>query len=112
MDMQGVLGAQERVHVCDEGESEMSKHTPGLWHAENSSVIDSQDQIVVTCIRGSVNRYDHAEDYATASLIAAAPDLLEALQVCLELIEVISPFESDTTRKARAAIAKATGEKE
>ena len=64
----------------------MNKHTPGPWHAENSSVIDSQDQIVVTCFRGSVNRYDHAEDYATARLIAAAPDLLEALKLVREAL--------------------------
>lgn len=57
----------------------MNKHTPGPWHAENSSVIDSQDQIVVTCFRGSVNRYDHAEDYATARLIAAAPAMYALL---------------------------------
>ena len=39
-------------------------------------------------------------------------DLLEALQDAIELIETISPFEGQTMRKARAAIAKATGETE
>ena len=45
-----------------------------------------------------------------ARLIAAAPDLLEALESALELIDVITPLEGDVQRKARAAIYKATGE--
>ena len=48
------------------------------------------------------------EEYET--LIAAAPDLLEALKDALDLIDSITPLEGATVRKARAAIAKATGE--
>ena len=37
-------------------------------------------------------------------------ELLEALEAALKLIELVMPIEGDVTRKARAAIAKATGE--
>ena len=46
---------------------------------------------------------------ANARLIAAAPELLEALEASLALIELGIPFEGAITRKIRAAIAKATG---
>ena len=37
-------------------------------------------------------------------------ELLGALEAALKLIELVMPIEGDVTRKARAAIAKATGE--
>ena len=43
-------------------------------------------------------------------LMAAAPDLLESLRLMVDLVELAVPFEGDTLRRARAAIAKATGE--
>lgn len=41
----------------------------------------------------------------TAAMAAEVERLREALESCLELIETISPFEGDTVRKARAALA-------
>ena len=38
-------------------------------------------------------------------------ELLEAMEAALKLIELVMPIEGDVTRKARAAIAKATGER-
>lgn len=55
-----------------------TKHTPGPWVAENSSVIGPDNKIICGCIRGSVDRKSHEEDYATARLIAAAPEYHEA----------------------------------
>ena len=57
---------------------------------------------------------DHSEQRANARLIAAAPDLLEAL---LMMFASIHPYRDDgtptipdeTVAKANAAIAKATG---
>ena len=43
-------------------------------------------------------------------LMAAAPDLLESLRLMVDLVELVVPLEGDTLRRARAAIAKATGE--
>ena len=42
-------------------------------------------------------------------LIEVNQELLEALEAALKLIELVMPIEGDVTRKARAAIAKATG---
>lgn len=85
------------------------KHTPGPWRAENSCVICPDGSIVTCCVRGSVDRKNQAEDWATARLIAAAPEMLEALQ------RLMSPTETmqdalDAAKQARAAIAKATGD--
>lgn len=55
------------------------------------------------------------DQYKTAALIAAAPDLLEALQYALERFECIPEHRDEIglyrtgARLARAAIAKATG---
>ena len=80
--------------------SEKTMHTPGPW--------------VVT--RGSWSKDCNAQyelegvkvlQAADARLIAAAPDLLEALQDALFLLW---PY-TEEAKKAVAAIAKATGEK-
>ena len=42
---------------------------------------------------------------------ALSANLLEALEAALKLIELVMPIDGDVTRKARAAIAKAAGEK-
>ena len=47
--------------------------------------------------------------YANGRLIAAAPDMLEALIDALALIELVMPIEGEVTRKVRKAIAKAEG---
>ena len=39
-------------------------------------------------------------------------ELLEALKLAVELLDLIVPFEGATLRRARAAIASATGESE
>ena len=49
---------------------------------------------------------------ANSRLIAAAPDLLYALEEALHLIETLTPLEGSTVRIVRAAIAKATGEQQ
>ena len=59
---------------------------------------------------GSDSRETLRELEADRTLIAAAPDLLEALKDALELVEALSVFEGDTVRSMRAAIAKATGQ--
>ena len=43
-------------------------------------------------------------------LIAAAPDLLEALKNMTDLVQLMCPFDGPQQRKARTAIARATGE--
>jgi hypothetical protein len=83
-------------------------HTPGPWHAEGSVVTNDQDEIVSTCFIGFCARKDRDEDHATARLIAAAPDMLEALE---EIMKTIAGCQTEFYYQlARAAIAKAKGE--
>ena len=85
----------------------MSKHTPAPWKFfELGGSIEIDEGVVIADIRG----WHRSEKTAIANaiLIAAAPDLLEAL---IEILD--SPAETFTAHtwdKARAAIAKATGE--
>lgn len=92
----------------------MTKHTPGPWRiAQQSSpfpwVIESElreDEIAHAPINSGNT---HAEDQANARLIAAAPDLLEALEAVVASASP-HPVEHPAMTKAwgiaRAAIAK------
>lgn len=100
------------------------KGTPGPWVVDGAGVgaefnIDSADGGTSVGITSQIFRdKDHEIRIANANLIAAAPDLLEAL------MDVLSEFESlidaawestedhdkERINKARSAIAKALGE--
>ena len=87
------------------------KHTPGPWYPTSAGIVckdigDLQHDIA-TCADWS------EETEANARLIAAAPELLEALEPfgAIDLIESRLPAEfAMLVLRARAAIAKATGE--
>lgn len=78
----------------------MMTHTPGPWTAVREAAIDyrpmqvigaSGDSRVARCIAvceggGPVRAVDAAEERANAYLLAAAPELFEALKACLEYI--------------------------
>ena len=101
----------------------MSIHTPGPWDIEKcpeaQAVTDGRDwPWLVTYNDGEYEGHlalvqtQNAE--ANARLIAAAPDLLEALEGIAALLEQLG-FVSDaslTVGAARAAIAKAKGEEQ
>ena len=99
----------------------MSKHTPGNWIAKPMDSADWIDLVTddpETC-GGSAHSLPfascrHFNQEANARLIAAAPDLLEALEELADLVDCIRSGDytpdSFTTQPARAAIAKATGE--
>ncbi len=74
----------------------MSDHTPGPWHTTGTQheEVRNGDGFLVCKAR--------TDD---ARLIAAAPDLLEALEDLLPLLE-----DRRLQNKARAAVAKATGQ--
>ena len=95
----------------------MSKPTPGPWVIDWDTFPDGYVWIETPTGRG-VALVDEAIR-ADLNLIAAAPDLLEALSMYVRLFEShsitnSSPADKDFTgylaEKARAAIKKATGE--
>lgn len=98
----------------------MSKHTPGPWHhttmLHGVQGIYGPDRYMVADAGNT--RRSVAEQVANARLIAAAPELLEALQECITEDGAVA-FASEDFYKAkqrlmainniaRAAIAKAT----
>ena len=87
----------------------MEKHTPGPWRVEP----DQPSHGAVLCVVGHIGQVIvrtpepmEPVDHANAQLIAAAPDLLAALQdIAAEMAAgVINPH---CVSRARAAIAKA-----
>lgn len=84
----------------------MSKHTPGPWRATLKTVTapETEDRLALE-VRIHGGNVD--DNRANARLIAAAPELLEALVELLAEVEGCGASE----KKARAAIAKATGVK-
>ena len=107
----------------------MSAHTPGPWSVvyydagdkdewnDCPSIQAPEDQdCAVVHWAGFKQRYwksangDQRQIDANARLIAAAPDLLEALKVLHARYLLIIGNEGPEALQARAAIAKATGE--
>ena len=93
----------------------MTEHTPGPWmvtpdHDEGigwrhvSSFPEGFGDIATTW---SGKHGDASE--ANARLIAAAPDMLDALEELVDTLDSRGVIDSFTTQSARAAIAKATG---
>ena len=102
----------------------MSRHTPGPWRIAGSTyserwIVDSESpktgkQNLIAMLQdhweGNANGYMDAN----ASLIAAAPQVLEALELADELIDQLIIDNTDNyaeeRAKIRAAIAAAKGE--
>ena len=90
-----------------------TKHTPGPWSvAETRHNYDTVirgprgEPIALTLIAG----YTKKEGTANSALLAAAPDLLEALKWMVLRTEEGGYPDGKCLEDARAAIAKATGE--
>lgn len=84
--------------------------TPGPWHVSNEGkLVIRDDEWLVTVATAGYATND--EELATAKLIAAAPDLLEALQELVFLYEHDEGCRELTEyKRAKAAISKALGE--
>jgi hypothetical protein len=86
-------------------------HTPGLWNREFDSYVVRDRHGARIAIVDSLFR-DQPQAIANARLIAAAPELLAALQSCQMAIMGYT-HQNDITRNAlnfaQAAIAKARG---
>lgn len=90
----------------------MNKHTPGPWTVNAYNEIESGAvRICSVDIEETNAGLNGGEGQANARLIAAAPDLLEALKYCAAVCagEVMNKNGLiNALEKARAAIAKAT----
>ena len=89
----------------------MNKHTPGPWNRikGDRNVYSAAGTVCKTpAILGGGSAATNWE--ANARLIAAAPDLLEALEYCLDCLGDEFALPADCQSTARAAIARARGE--
>ena len=95
-----------------------TKHTPGPWKIVGNAISSIPAELFNVLIG---IEYEDGEcpimavhnvngDYADAKLIAAAPELLEAIKALLERYVLAIGNEGIECLTARAAIAKATGE--
>ena len=98
-----------------------TQHTPGPWHIDDLAILDSTNIGTLANINPE-NDGPSAEDYANAQLIAAAPELLAALDQLSEKTRRANDIQHrggeilpedwselyDLTNEAQAAIAKAT----
>lgn len=90
----------------------MSKHTPGPWKFYDDSNDGKTNRIEIVAIGKTVARIYHSvpeEDLPNARLIAAAPELLAALQAVADYWAG-GDVPADIDAAMRAAIAKATGQ--
>jgi hypothetical protein len=83
-----------------------AKHTPGPWRYTKHAV--DEDYMLVFCGSDGDNLRGYCGE-ANARLIAAAPELLEALVNLLAVHECQGGTKYHAGDIARAAIAKATG---
>lgn len=92
-----------------------AKHTPGPWTVDgpttNQIVWSDQDNRV--CFLAHSNGLNDERDKANGRLIAAAPDMLEALKTCRDALMSRCSIHDKTADgaigEAWAAIEKATG---
>ena len=86
--------------------SEAHAHAPMAMHHDHGWLVvsDASDGVYIKIAKGLGTE----KEQSLARLIAAAPDLLEALEFVMD--RLVDKHEDDVAaQKARAAIAKATG---
>ena len=97
----------------------MSGHTKGPWdfsweiQPNGCPTVGSKGLMVCMVAHSAKDPSQRETALANANLIAAAPDLLEALEDALDGVEGNHPLDADIHSwqdAARAAIAKARGE--
>lgn len=93
--------------------------TPGPWFADLHNerrdggrfyvFITASGLVPVCAVTSGVEGYGRDEGRANATLLAAAPDLYEALAGCIEHLEWSTPQGGQAHVDAQAALAKAQG---
>ena len=88
-----------------------AKHTPGPWSYHNTPTpfiyVNAGGLPICQIYTSTAHGQSMGEQFANARLIAAAPELLEALQF---VMTASGEQLSTALEQAQAAIAKATGE--
>lgn len=87
----------------------MSKHTPGPWNMAGPNTISNAAK-TIGIAHISTYSVEQSEAEANVRLIAAAPDLLEALRTIVIHAASVQMDPQWAVKVARSAIAKATGE--
>lgn len=96
------LAAVDEARSASEGDAAAVRHTPGPWVAD-------RDGIEYSIYAASINDYiADVWDEANAHLIAAAPELYEALKGMLDQPETPEAYDAMMDR-AQRALAKAEG---
>lgn len=95
----------------------MSKHTPGPWNALDRAVLkgppgEERTWIIASCpVNALGKKTKTSEAQANARLIAAAPELLEALKGLMMEVSPVISADFEPFALAFKAIAKAEGKK-
>lgn len=92
------------------------KHTPGPWHyythpqPNGCPIVGNSKGLMVAMLSHSINQPEQEDEaIANAKLIVAAPDLLNALVMARELLDLEGYVADGPSMKCvAAAIAKAT----
>ena len=93
----------------------MSKHTPGPWTRSYSNYIyqgkdtASKGRLVAICEPTTRTQEDWDQVFANARLMAAAPELLEALELVQSsyCLQINSQQETPEMKKARTMVGQA-----
>ncbi len=92
----------------------MNKFTDGTWRLNERNDIEMNCEIICSIADISPDDATYEEAIANAHLIAAAPELLEALETLADVCPCQNGCAPDdmtcATNKAKAAITKARGE--
>ena len=96
----------------------MSKHTPGSWITDTEAIFSESGRKIAKIVGANSTETDEefVEIEANAHLMAAAPQILEALEMADELIDQLIIDNTDNyaeeRAKIRAAIVAAKGERQ
>lgn len=100
------------LRIIQELEVDMSEYTRGPWPIEWVDAQNGTQWFVVgpAKIWFASGWNEERQALANANLIAAAPDMLEALEYLMAVCSAIDDIGEEARSEARAAIAKAKGE--
>lgn len=90
----------------------VSTHTPGPWHVRNDGSVGSVQRGGMVVAQPCIEPKNQGDQAANARLIAAAPELLDALEGMREALAECEGWTQDQQSaygKALAAISKARG---